>query len=1110
MAAAETPHSDERLEHLRSCIAALDAQRALLGDSAVDTGIEALRRALDALRAGLRPGTPALPEQALKQVTVLFTDIVGSTSLAQRLDPEEIHAVLDSALAAMTACIDAEGGRVLQYTGDGLLAAFGSEGAREDDAERAVRAGLALIKAAEPFRERVRERHRHDGFGVRVGLATGPVLLGGGVDAGNSIRGMTVNIAARMEQNAQPGTIRLEHATWRLVRGRFVLTPQPPLAVKGRDEPVLTYLVDGERPPGQRSRPRGIEGLETPLVGRGAALAALQALATAPEPVWALTVLAEPGLGKSRLLDAWRAGAAGPLAPPAVWLGAAAQPASRGQPYGLMREMLAARLGLAEADDAAAARAALCQAVEPLLAADDGPELATAQAHVLGQLLGLDFSASPHVRGILRDGLQLKNRAFAALLRLLERLGDDPGTPLVIVVDDLHWADDGTLALLEHLLARGLPRPLRMVALARPELAERRPAWARDDGVHRAIHLQALGAADVDALADALLSRIDAPPEALRRLLVERAQGNPFFMEELLRMLIDEGAIEAGPDRWQVLPGRLQAARVPVTLTGVLQARIDRLMPRERLALQQAAVIGNRFWERALSALDADAPPALERLQQRGLVQPADEPEDSLGPAWRFAHQLQHQVAYETVLKRLRTGCHRQTAEWLAAQPAAQAHLAEIGEHFERGEDLARAVDYRTRAAEDAVLRYAHDSVIEQVTRALALPTAGPALRWRLLLARQRSRRVQGDIAGQEDDLAALEALAAAHEQPAWRATVALRRAVATQLAGELQAAEPLARAAVAAAEAAGDEVSAVSALSVQAAVLRALGRHAEARQVAEPAVARARAAAQPVVEAELLTVLAAIANDQGDPERSEALLRQSLPIDRANGNRLGEAAALINLGDTAYRQGRHAEAQDWLDQALRVTRALGLRQLEAAALLNLAGVHHLRGDDTAARGHAEAACRLADALANAEWGAFARLALGHALLGLGEAGPAGTAFDEAAARLHTAGLAHLVVEAEAGLAEVALHEGDAARALRHAEPVLAQHARDGHLDGAEHPLQLRWVCWRALQAAGDPRAPAALAALRADLLTAAPAEAGARAEWLARVPYRAAIAAAR
>jgi len=1109
MTEAETPSSDERIEHLRGCIAALDAQRALLGDAAVDTGIEALKRGLDALRAGLRPGTPALPEQALKQVTVLFTDIVGSTSLAQRLDPEEIHAVLDTALAAMTACIDAEGGRVLQYTGDGMLAAFGSEGAREDDAERAVRAGLALIKAAEPFRERVRERHRHEGFGVRVGLATGPVLLGGGVDAGNSIRGMTVNIAARMEQNAQPGTMRIEHATWRLVRGRFALAPQPPLAVKGRDEPVLTYLVEGELPPGRRSRPRGIEGLETPLVGRGPALAALRALATAAEPVQALTLLAEPGLGKSRLLDAWRAEAAGPHAPPALWLGAAAQPASRGQPYGLLRELLAPHLGLAEAADAPAARDALCRAVEPLLAGESH-ELAAAQAHVLGQLLGLDFSASPHVSGILRDGLQLKNRAFAAVLRLLDRLGENPAAPLIIVVDDLHWADDGTLALLEHLLARGLARPLRVVALARPELAERRPAWARGAGVHRAITLENLAAADVDALADALLSRIDTPPEALRRLLVERAQGNPFFMEELLRMLIDEGAIEAGPDRWQVLPGRLQAARVPVTLAGVLQARIDRLMPRERLALQQAAVIGNRFWERALQALDTHALPALERLQQRGLVQPADEAEDSLGPAWRFAHQLQHQVAYETVLKRLRTGCHRQTAEWLAAQPAAQAHLAEIGEHFERGEELARAVDYRTRAAEDAVLRYAHDTVIEQVTRALALPTAGPALRWRLLLARQRSRRVQGDIAGQEDDLAALEALAAAQGDAGWRATVALRRAVATQLAGELQAAEPLARAALVAAEAAGDEVSAVSALSVQAAVLRALGRHAEARQVAEPAVARARAAAQPVVEAELLTVLAAIANDQGDPQRSETLLRQSLPIDRATGNRLGEAAALINLGDTAYRQGRHTEAQDWLDQALRVTRALGLRQLEAAALLNLAGVHHQRGDDTTARAHAEAACALADALANAEWGAFARLALGHAQLALGEARAAGAAFGQAAGLLQTAGLAHLVVEAEAGLAEVALQEGDTARALVHAEPVLAQHTRDGHLDGTEHPLQLRWVCWRALHAAGDARAAQVLTALRADLEAAAPAEPGARAEWLASVPYRAAIAAAR
>jgi tetratricopeptide (TPR) repeat protein len=653
---------------------------------------------------------------------------------------------------------------------------------------------------------------------------------------------------------------------------------------------------------------------------------------------------------------------------------------------------------------------------------------------------------------------------------------------------------------------------VRVVALARPEVAERRPVWAQDAGVHRVLALATLTGDDGTALADALLARIESPPEALRRLLVERAQGNPFFMEELLRMLIDEGAIEAGPERWQLLPGRLQATRLPVTLTGVLQARIDRLQPRERLALQQAAVIGSRFWERALQALDADAVPALDRLQQRGLVHPAEDHEhkSTLGPAWVFAHQLQHQVAYETVLKRLRVGCHAQTARWLAAQPAATAHLAEIGEHFERAEDLDNAVDYRTRAAEDAVTRYAHDTVIEQVTRALALPTAGPSLRWRLLLARQRARRVQGDRAGQETDLGALEALAAEHGDLSWRATVALRRAVATQLGGDMQASEAKARAALAAAEAAGDEVSALNASSVLAATLRALGRHAAAREVAEACVARARVAGQPLVEAELLTVLSAIANDQGDTAGSIALLRQSLPIDRAIGNRLGEAAALINLGDAAYRQGQHAEAQDWLNQALRLTRALGFRNLEASALLNLAGVCHLRGDDAQALQHAQAACALADATANAEVGAFARLALGHARLGLADGAAARAAFVRAVELLQASGLAHLVVEAEAGLAEVALHEGDVLRALAHAEPVLTQQARDGHLDGTEHPLQLRWVCCRALRAAGDARAPAVLVGLQADLLDAAPAEAEARAEWLARVPYREAIAAAR
>jgi class 3 adenylate cyclase len=219
---------------LEALIAGLEARRLLLGDAVVDGALVPLRTQLAALAATQRP------EQTLKQVTVLFLDIAGSTTLAQHLDPEDIHAVMDGVLARCTGLVESHQGKVLQYAGDSLLAVFGADAAQEDDAERAVHAGLAVLAEGRRQGDLVERRHGHKGFNVRVGLDTGGVILGGGVDGDGSIRGITVNVAARMEQTAPPGTLRISHATYRHVRGLFDVEPQPPLPVKGLDQPVVT------------------------------------------------------------------------------------------------------------------------------------------------------------------------------------------------------------------------------------------------------------------------------------------------------------------------------------------------------------------------------------------------------------------------------------------------------------------------------------------------------------------------------------------------------------------------------------------------------------------------------------------------------------------------------------------------------------------------------------------------------------------------------------------------------------------------------------------------------------------------------------------------------
>lgn len=252
-------------EQIAAAIAALEGQRALLGDAVADTALAPLRRELAALQAA----SGAAAGQQLKQVSVLFVDVVGSTAIGQQLDPETIHAVMDSALERFTAVVQGEGGRVLQYTGDGMLAAFGSEVAAEDDVECAIRAGLGIVESARHHAPLVRRRHGVPDFNVRVGVHTGRVLLGGGVDAEGSIRGATVNVAARMEQSAPPGRVRISQDSWRHVRGLFEAEEQEPIAVKGVAQPVRSWLVVRALPRSVRSvrsvrsGPRGIEGVAT-------------------------------------------------------------------------------------------------------------------------------------------------------------------------------------------------------------------------------------------------------------------------------------------------------------------------------------------------------------------------------------------------------------------------------------------------------------------------------------------------------------------------------------------------------------------------------------------------------------------------------------------------------------------------------------------------------------------------------------------------------------------------------------------------------------------------------------------------------------------------------
>ena len=514
------------------------------------------------------PALPPAPQRRL--VTVLFLDVVGSTALSSELDPEDVSEVMDGALKRFAAVVEAHGGRVLQFAGDSLLAAFGADLAREDDAERAVHAGLALLAAAREHAAQVQRERGLGDFGVRVGAHTGHVLLGGGVDADGTIRGFTVNIAARMVQSAPAGAVRISHDTWRHVRGVFDVQAQPPLQVKGHDAPLVTYLVRAARPRAFRVPGRGIDGIETPLIGRKPELARLLAAfeeVAAGGGLRSVTLVAEAGLGKSRLLHEFQQRL--DLHPQRCWLLLGrSHPGSQQRPYGLLRDLLAWRLQIADSDNAEQARSRLVQGLLPFFAAD-GEEAALRQAEMLGQLIGLDFSASPRLAGFLREPRLLRDGALAAFATWLQRLAASDGAPVVMLLDGLQWADDASLDALLQLRTR-IELPLLLLMAARPALTERRADWGHGWERHATITLAALAAAERPALMRALLQRVADVPAPLLAQIDAQAEGNPYYAEELVLMLIDDGVIDTRTEPWRVQPERLVAARIPGTLVGVL------------------------------------------------------------------------------------------------------------------------------------------------------------------------------------------------------------------------------------------------------------------------------------------------------------------------------------------------------------------------------------------------------------------------------------------------------------------------------------------------------------------------------------------------------------
>jgi predicted ATPase/class 3 adenylate cyclase len=718
-------------------------------------------------------GKLTLPEER-RVVTIMFADIIGSTPLADRLDPEDMRAILAGYFNLMTEQIRRHGGTVEKYIGDAVMAVFGIPVTHEDDPDRAIRAALDMQKALTDFnRRRQAQDSEATQLQMRIGINTGEVVAPGN-DVANRydflITGDAVNVAARLQQVAAPDTILVGERTYLATRGVFDFCPIAPLRLKGKAEPIAAWVVlDLHKHTSTITQhPRGIEGLQAPLVGRMLELTLMHATyarVQAEKHPHLITLLGAPGIGKTRLVRefiarereaAKSASSNSELAVPRVLEGRC-PPYGEGITYWPLVEILRSLLRIQDKEGGAALAVRFREFVRDTLIkarrAEDPERIASDIARSIGRGFSSSTDEQSHpgrserdlyrtddlgkVASVLASGTGILSSSIGrgpgstvdepgyldrrewehqrnkyskeaeqsnpriALMRawrvLLEALAQQE--PLILVIDDLQWADEALLDLLEYLTDRVTDVPVLFLCPARPDLLERRRDWGGGRRNFTTIALEVLSKEETGELLSALLDT-DELPEVLHQTIQRRAEGNPFFVEEIVRMLIDQKLLVYKEGYWRISTQKeallselanpsglpedtlldqhyiLPLTRIPDTIQGVLAARIDLLSPIEKLVLQHASIIGRTFWLAALVELAGRLDPAtllktLDTLVKGDFIIEIEK--SGLSPVehdrvFSFKHILIRDVVYNNIPRIRRSYEHTRLALWLEKQ----------------------------------------------------------------------------------------------------------------------------------------------------------------------------------------------------------------------------------------------------------------------------------------------------------------------------------------------------------------------------------------------------------------------------------------------------------
>jgi class 3 adenylate cyclase len=873
-----------------------------------------------------------IPSEQQKQVTVLYANLAELMEIVEEevADPLVVRQSLWQQLDGIIADY---GGLIDNHTGDTVLALWGVQSVSEDDPERAVRAALAM-------REEVRAGVKNYSFSLQddeplpmqIGLHTGVTLLtrtttppstsGGGVSAS----GATVNMATRLERAAPAGSIVISAETYNYVRGVFLVEGLAPVRLRGGKEPVELYLVNGVKPRTFRQATPAVEGIETKLIGREAELKLLiEAMETAAEDeeTQVVTLVAEAGLGKTRLLyelNEWEDKQEGDF----WYFPAYTTPQMVNQPFGLFRELLSYRFEIQDSDSLTVAQDKFERGVAAFMGPNTGE-----QAHLMAHLLGITFPDSPYLRN--KDPQQLNNLGQKYLTDFFIAASQSlffPNAPALgawLELENIHWADDRSLDFVNHLVENRPNLSLVITCTARPSLFERRPTWGSGQDFHQRLDLRPLSKRDSRKLVKEILQKVDSLPDEVR-------EGNPFYMEELVKMLIEDRVILKGEEKWLVEAERLAQARVPGTLTGLLQARLDSLLPEERVTLQRAAVVGRVFWAEALKALQAadqlalDVDHALAVLARRELISLREETTFEGRPEYIFKSTMLRDVTYDSILKRQQRAYHAAVGYWLVSIVGARAgeYNLLIAEHYEMAGENVLAAEYLHRAGEQAVAIGAFPEAIGLLERGLKL------------IEGQAQPEVRPLQAGLHYHLGAVYV-----EQGQY--------AIGDEhLADSLSLAREL-----------GDKKGIIEALGSLGQSASKQGHHEAAKTYLQEALNLAREAGDKAKMAFALMWLGSTEGYQQEYQQADTYLLEALSLAREAGAQTLAARALNILGENARNQVKYVEAVPYYQEALLIYRALGHQFGIALVTLNLGHVAAASGDAKTAGGHYLASLRI-------------------------------------------------------------------------------------------------------------------------------------------------------